>query len=73
MKNDWVLPGIVIILFSVVIVLIAIKRPRWFIENYRYQRVLKLFGARGATAFYIILGLLTLMFGIFLLVNGLVK
>lgn len=71
MKNEKRLfSGIASILAGIFTIICAYCDFDWFMNNYRASFFVTIFGRDGARIFYIILGVLLVIIGIFLLING---
>ncbi len=67
--NGLALLGLFLILYSVVVVVLAIKKPKSIWEMGKIQFFIKLLGDRGTVIFFYVIAAIALGFGIWLLVK----
>ena len=67
--NGLALLGLFLILYSVVVVVLAIKKPKSIWEMGKIKGFIKLLGEKGAVIFFFVWAAVSLGFGIWLLVR----
>lgn len=65
--NGWALLGLLLILYSIVIVAITIKKPTAIWEMKKIKLFIKLLGERGTEIFFYIFAAIAAGFGVWLL------
>ncbi len=67
--NGLALLGILLIIYAVVVVVLAIKKPKSIWEMGKIKMFIKLLGDRGTVIFFYVFAAIALGFGIWLLVR----
>ncbi|MBN1685043.1 MAG: hypothetical protein JW852_00230 [Spirochaetales bacterium] len=67
--NGLALLGLLLILYAVVVVVLAVKKPKPIWEMGKIQMFIKLLGDRGTVILFYVLAAIALGFGIWLLVR----
>ena len=67
--NGLALLGLILILYSILVVVIAIKKPKSIWEMGKIKMFIKLLGEKGTVIFFYVFAAISLGFGIWLLVR----
>lgn len=67
--NGLALLGLILILYSIVVVVLAVKKPKSIWEMGKIKAFIKLLGERGTAIFFYVIAAVALGFGVWLLVR----
>ena len=59
--------GFLLIMFGVFTLIINHTRPDWFVNHFKSRGIFEILGNRGATAFYVLLGGLMIVLGLYII------